>query len=96
MVVVPFGSCTDMKGQITECHFLKVNYEALVDWCQHTDYLRCNPKFFGASRFDCAFIQTTNKIIFGRLLFVFECTLDNTVLSLALIHLFDAPTGMHI
>lgn len=96
MVVVPFGSCTDMKGQITECHFLKVNYESLVDWCQHTDYLRCNPKFFGASRFDCAFIQTTNKIIFGRLLFVFECTLDNTVLSLALIHLFDAPTGMHI
>ncbi|KAG2368973.1 hypothetical protein BDR07DRAFT_1229516, partial [Suillus spraguei] len=75
---------------------LKVNYESLVDWCQHTDYLRCNPKFFGASCFDCVFIQTTDKIIFSHLLFVFECTLEDTVLSLALIHPFDAPTGMHI
>ncbi|KAG1888651.1 hypothetical protein F4604DRAFT_1889529 [Suillus subluteus] len=60
------------NDKITKCHFLKVNYESLVDWRQHTDYLQCNPKFFGAPRFDCVFIQMTNKIIFGRLLFVFE------------------------
>ncbi|KAG1850262.1 hypothetical protein C8R48DRAFT_778238 [Suillus tomentosus] len=95
---LPGGKRVQLKtnDKITECHFLKVNYESLVDWRQHTDYLQCNPKFFGASRFDCAFIQTTDTIIFGRLLFVFKCTLDNTVLSLALIHPFDAPTGMHI
>ncbi|KAG1886830.1 uncharacterized protein F5891DRAFT_1132413 [Suillus fuscotomentosus] len=95
---LPGGKRVQLKtnDKITECRFLKVNYESLVDWRQHTDYLRCNPKFFGASRFDCAFIQTTDKIIFGRLLFVFECTLDNTVLSLALIHPFDAPTGVCI
>ncbi|KAG2108167.1 uncharacterized protein F5147DRAFT_745794 [Suillus discolor] len=84
------------SDKITECRFLKVNYESLVDWCQHTDYLRCNPKFFGAPRFDCVFIQTTDKIIFGHLLFVFECTVEDRVFSLALIHSFDAPTGVCI
>ncbi|KAG1861504.1 hypothetical protein DFJ58DRAFT_715418 [Suillus subalutaceus] len=97
-VPLPGGKWVRLKpnNKITECHFLKVNYESLVDWRQHTDYLRCNPKFFGAPCFDCVFIQTTNKIIFGRLLFVFECTVGDTVLSLALIHPFDAPTGVHI
>ncbi|KAG1881469.1 hypothetical protein C8R48DRAFT_744221 [Suillus tomentosus] len=84
------------NDKITECRFLKVNYESLVDWRQHTDFLRCNPKFFGAPHFDCVFVQTTDKIIFSRLLFVFECTLEDTALSLALIHPFDAPTGVRI
>ncbi|KAG2345453.1 hypothetical protein BDR05DRAFT_880231, partial [Suillus weaverae] len=79
------------KGRITECCFLKVNYESLVDWHQCTNYLCCNPKFFGALHFDCVFIQMTNKIILGCLLFVFECTVGDTVLSLTLIHPFDAP-----
>ena len=66
-----------------------------MDWRQCTNYLRCNPKFFGALRFDCVLIQTTDKIIFGRLLFIFECTVGDVVLSLTLIHPFDAPTGVH-
>ncbi|KAG0696460.1 hypothetical protein DFH29DRAFT_984607 [Suillus ampliporus] len=82
------------SNKITECCFLKVNYESLVDWHQCTNYLRCNPKFFGAPCFDCVLIQTTDKIIFGHLLFIFECTVGDVVLSLALIHPFDAPTGV--
>ncbi|KAG2090404.1 uncharacterized protein F5147DRAFT_748245 [Suillus discolor] len=97
-VPLPGGKRVQLKanGKITGCRFLKVNYESLVDWRQHTDFLRCNPKFFGTPRFDCVFVQTTDKIIFGRLLFVFECTLEDTALSLALIHPFDAPTGVRI
>jgi hypothetical protein len=52
--------------------------------------------FFGAPRFDCVFIETTEKVILGQLLFLFECTVGNTVLSLALIHPFDAPTGVRL
>lgn len=86
---------TDMVKQvITECCFLKVNYEFMVDWWQHTDYLRCNPKFYGTPHFDCVFIQMTDKVIFGRLLFLFECAVGDITLSSALIHPFDALTGI--
>ncbi|KAG1899551.1 uncharacterized protein F5891DRAFT_981076 [Suillus fuscotomentosus] len=36
--------------------------------------------------------KMTDNIIFGHLLFVFECTVEDTVFSLTLIHSFDAPT----
>lgn len=81
------------RKQITECRFLQVNYESRVDWQQHTDYLRCNPQFFNAPRFDCVFIQTNNNIILGRLVFLFECAVGNDLFPLALTHPFDAPTG---
>lgn len=96
---VQFGSMlryTDIVKQITECRFLKVNYESFVDWRLHTDYLRCSPKFFNTARFDCVFIQTEAKVIFGRLLFLFECVVGDITLSLALIHPFDAPTGVRL
>ncbi|KAG0707969.1 hypothetical protein DFH29DRAFT_979579 [Suillus ampliporus] len=84
----------DSVENITEFRFLKVNYESMVDWRQHTDYLRCSPQFFGAPRFNCVFIQMTpKKVIFGRLLFVFECTVGKHTFPLALMHPFDAPTG---
>lgn len=52
--------------QVTECRFLRVNYKAMVDWRQHTDYLRCSPRLFGVPRFDCVFIQMTQeKVILG-------------------------------
>jgi hypothetical protein len=87
---------TDIVKQITKCHFLKVNYESFVDWRLHTDYLRCSPKFFNAARFDCVFIQTEAKVIFSCLLFLFECVVGDVTLSLALIHPFDAPTGVRL
>ncbi|KAG2101790.1 hypothetical protein BD769DRAFT_1697154 [Suillus cothurnatus] len=81
---------------VTECRFLRVNYKSLVDWRQYTDYLRCNPQFFGAPRFDCVFIQTQQSIIIGRLVFVFECAVGNDLFPIALIHPFDAPTGLRL
>ncbi|KAG1908935.1 uncharacterized protein F5891DRAFT_974216 [Suillus fuscotomentosus] len=57
------------------------------------DYLWCNPLFFGSPRFDCVFIwQTEDKVILGRLLFLFECLIGDRNFPLALIHPFDAPT----
>ncbi|KAG0699084.1 hypothetical protein DFH29DRAFT_983675 [Suillus ampliporus] len=70
---------------VTECRFLRVNYKSLVDWRQYTDYLRCNPQFFGAP-----------IIIIGRLVFVFECAVGNDLFPIALIHPFDAPTGLRL
>ncbi|KAG0691763.1 hypothetical protein DFH29DRAFT_986140 [Suillus ampliporus] len=81
---------------VTECRFLRVNYELLVDWRQYTDYLRCNPQFFGAPRFDCVFIRTQQSIIIGRLVFVFECAVGNNLFPIALIHPLDAPTGLRL
>jgi hypothetical protein len=73
-----------------------VNYKSLVDWRQYTDYLQCNPQFFSAPHFDCVFIQTQQSIIIGHLVFVFECTVWNDLFPIALIHPFDAPTGLQL
>ncbi|KAG1888602.1 hypothetical protein F4604DRAFT_1877195 [Suillus subluteus] len=54
------------------------------------------PKFYGCPCFDCVFIQTTDKVIFSRLLFLFECVVGDITLSLALVHPFDAPTGVRL
>ncbi|KAG1898719.1 uncharacterized protein F5891DRAFT_1129341 [Suillus fuscotomentosus] len=81
---------------ITTCRLLHVNYESMVDWQQYTDYLRCNPKFFNAPRFDCVFIQTNQKVIFGHLLLLFECPVGDNVFPLALIHPYDAPIGVQL
>ncbi|KAG1860911.1 hypothetical protein F4604DRAFT_1893733 [Suillus subluteus] len=85
---LPGGKRVQLRAsdKITECRFLKVNYESMVD---------C-PKFFNTARFDCVFIQTKDKVIFGRLLFLFECVVGDITLSLALIHPFDAPTGVQL
>ncbi|KAG1779158.1 hypothetical protein EV702DRAFT_1178670 [Suillus placidus] len=86
--------CLQATDEITEFRFLKVNYESMVDWRQHTDYLCCSPHFFGAPYFDCVFIQmATKKVIFGRLIFLFECIVGKHTFLLALVHPFDAPTG---
>ncbi|KAG1907618.1 uncharacterized protein F5891DRAFT_938880, partial [Suillus fuscotomentosus] len=72
------------NDMITECRFLRVNYESLVDWRQYTDYLRCNPQFFNAPRFDCVIIWTNDNIILGCLAFLFECAVGNDLFPLAL------------
>ncbi|KAG2050505.1 hypothetical protein BDR06DRAFT_1064545 [Suillus hirtellus] len=69
---------SDKIGHITECHFLKVDYESF---------------FFNAVCFNCVFIQTEANVIFGCLLFLFECVVGDITHSLALIHPFDAPTA---
>jgi len=87
------------RHKVTECRFLRVNYESMVDWRLHTDYLRCSPQFFGTPRFDCVFIQMTDeKVILGRLLFLFECPVGSHTFPgpLALVHPFDAATGVRL
>ena len=76
-----------------ECHALKVNFNSYADWQQRTDILQCNPNFRGNARFDCAIVQTTNGFIFAKLVFLFECTIEDTPYSFALIHPYDAAIG---
>lgn len=92
----PYYQADSDANEITEYRFLRVNFESLVDWQQHTDYLRCNPSFHNAPRFDCVFIHTNEKVIVGRLLFIFECPVGKDLYPLALIHPFDAPTGTRL
>ncbi|KAG6325743.1 hypothetical protein ID866_13345, partial [Astraeus odoratus] len=84
--------------QIQEYRFVKVNYESVVDWTLATDYLRCSPSFHGVERYDCALIHTVDKnqvkkYIFVQLLFIFQYTVGNHTLDLALVQPLDAPTG---
>ncbi|KAG1823449.1 uncharacterized protein BJ212DRAFT_1566538 [Suillus subaureus] len=80
---------------ITEHRFIRINYELMVNWHQNTDYLHSNPHFFGSPHFDCIFIRLTeNKVIFGQLVFCFECLVGNNTFPLALVHPFDVPTGL--
>ncbi|KAG1733838.1 hypothetical protein EDB19DRAFT_1896555 [Suillus lakei] len=96
-IPLPEGKHIHLRGtdKITEYRFIHINYESMVDWRQHTDYLRSNPCFFGSPRFDCVFIRLTeNKVILGRLVFCFECLVGNNTFPLALVHPFDVPTGL--
>ncbi|KAG1849526.1 hypothetical protein F4604DRAFT_1883786 [Suillus subluteus] len=96
-IPLPEGKHIHLRGtyEITEHRFIRINYESMVDWRQHTDYLRCNPLFFGSPCFDCIFIrQTENKVVLGQLIFCFECLVRDHRFPLALIHPFDAPTGL--
>ncbi|KAG1730467.1 hypothetical protein EDB19DRAFT_1897064 [Suillus lakei] len=64
--------------QIHEHHYLKVNYESMVDWKQVTDHLWCNLRFHGLPWFDHALIQlTAEETIFTRLVFLFRCCISN-------------------
>ncbi|KAG1813563.1 uncharacterized protein BJ212DRAFT_1447796 [Suillus subaureus] len=91
-IPLPEGKCIHLQGtdEITEHHFIRINYESMVDWRQNTDYLCSNPHFFGSPCFNCVFIRLTeNKVIFGWLVFCFECLVGNNTFPLALVHPFD-------
>jgi hypothetical protein len=60
---------------------------------RNVDLLRCNPNFYGCPRYDCVIVKTVGGHIFARLVFIFECKLDGTVYSFALIHPFDDAVG---
>ncbi|KAG1846280.1 hypothetical protein F4604DRAFT_1884179 [Suillus subluteus] len=81
-------------NKITEYKYLQVNYESMVDWRQCKDLLQCNPEFFGSPRYDCVMVQTDNQPFFARLIFMFGCSIGETNLSLALIHLYDVGIGV--
>ncbi|KAG1724292.1 uncharacterized protein EDB91DRAFT_1062912 [Suillus paluster] len=69
--------CLQSDHTVTECQFLQVNYESMVDWQQYMDYLWCNPWFFNAPWFDYVFIQSKKEVIIGPLVLLFECPVGN-------------------
>ncbi|KAI6010037.1 hypothetical protein BKA83DRAFT_4467647 [Pisolithus microcarpus] len=76
------------NAEIMEYKYIKVNFESVVDWCQYTDHLWCNPNFHGRSRYDCVLIKTQQQDIFGQLIFMFQCVVGEETFPLALdIHL---------
>jgi len=82
-----------MHRQVTEHCFLKVQFESTVTWQLLSDYLRCTPQFHGVPRYDCVIIRTVDRVIFGRLLFIFTIVEGSTTYPLALIHPYDAASG---
>lgn len=66
-----------------------------MTWCTLTDYLRCNPNFYGHPRYDSVVLDTGNDtVIFGKLLHVFICSIGQRLEPIALVWPFDAPIGM--
>lgn len=72
---------------------MKVKYTSAVSWDTATDYLRCNPRFHGRPRYDGVIVNIGNKIIFAKLVFIFECRFEEVVEPLALVLPLDVPTG---
>ncbi|KIM63297.1 hypothetical protein SCLCIDRAFT_24432 [Scleroderma citrinum Foug A] len=89
---LPQGRPIQFKGDDTviEYCYVKVNFESKVDWCQYTDYLHCSPSFHGQARHDCAIFRTQQHDIFGRIVFLFTCSIDKEKFPLALVHPYDA------
>ncbi|EKM49412.1 uncharacterized protein PHACADRAFT_33470 [Phanerochaete carnosa HHB-10118-sp] len=85
------------SDSITECRFLKVDYESAVTWCTLTDYLRCNPNFYGHPRYDGVILDIGNDtVIFGKLLHAFICQIGQDLEPIALVWPLDAPVGVHL
>ncbi|KAL4069123.1 hypothetical protein J3A83DRAFT_4359154 [Scleroderma citrinum] len=64
--------------KMCEYHYLKVNYESWVDWMMATNYIQCNPEFYGAPNYNCAYIQLTSmQTAFVHLVSLFTCQIDN-------------------
>ena len=82
--------------QITEYRFLKVKYESKVTWRVAEDYLRCTPHFGNSQepRHDCVMVRTAEKVIFASLIFLFAYEIGDQQHLFALVHAYDAPTGL--
>lgn len=61
----------------------------MADWRQDTDILRCNSKFYGHPRYDCAMFSATPSPFFGCLMPMFTCVVGSWIESIALIQSFD-------
>jgi hypothetical protein len=69
-----------------------VEYESVVDWQPHVDYLRCNPKFHGNSRYDFVIVNLLDARVFARLACIFVCRVGGRSYRLALIKRLDKST----
>jgi hypothetical protein len=77
---------------VTEYRYLKVTYRCISDWQLKTDYLRCNPNFYGSPRYDCVLVQCDPDPYFARLVCLFTCTVNNQEYPLALIQPYSPAT----
>ncbi|EPS96046.1 hypothetical protein FOMPIDRAFT_1131204 [Fomitopsis schrenkii] len=77
------------KDQIVEYRFLKVNYQSQETWKQATDYLRCNPLFYGQPRFDHVMLGVEDGEIFSKLLFVFSILLEGVCHPIIMVRPLD-------
>ncbi|KAF9464619.1 hypothetical protein BDZ94DRAFT_1353444 [Collybia nuda] len=74
---------------ITEYRYLKVKYTCTSDWKMKTDYLRCNPNFFGHPRYDYVLVSSAEPY-FARLVCIFTCTIGGQDYPIALIQPFSS------
>ena len=67
-----------------------------MTWRLVEDYLRCTPNFGKNQqpRHDCVIVRTQNNPIFACLVFAFSFQVEDQQHLFALIHAYDAPTGM--
>ncbi|KAG6377902.1 hypothetical protein JVT61DRAFT_14691 [Boletus reticuloceps] len=94
-IPLPGGKRIHLKStdEIIESRFLRVHYESLVDWKQHTDYLRCSPLFYNHPRYDCVIVHIQDGFIFARLVFMFTCNIEGNTYPLGLIQPYDVGIG---
>ncbi|KIJ98243.1 hypothetical protein K443DRAFT_133505 [Laccaria amethystina LaAM-08-1] len=81
---------------LTEYRYLKLKYESKITWRLVEDYLRCTPNFGKDQqpRHDCVIVRTQKDPIFACLVFAFSFQVGDQQHLFALIHAYDAPTGM--
>jgi hypothetical protein len=73
---------------------LTIFYRSLDDWSDEKDLLRCNPDFFGHTRYDGAMVLTATGHIFVQLIYIFEISANNKIYPFALVQPMDAPVGV--
>nr|GAT48876.1 predicted protein [Mycena chlorophos] len=91
---LPGGQRIDLtpSDSIIPYQYLRIFYESVDDWSDKTDYLRCNPNFYGESRYDCALIRRTqDEESFVRLRYLFRIKIGTKTYPLALVQRMERP-----
>ncbi|EPT01467.1 hypothetical protein FOMPIDRAFT_1120536, partial [Fomitopsis schrenkii] len=83
------------RDQVVEYRFLKVNYQSQETWKQTTDYLRCNPLFYGQPRYDHVILAMEDGEIFSRLVFIFSIMLGGVCHPMILVTPLDGEVMLH-
>ncbi|KAJ3834010.1 hypothetical protein F5878DRAFT_697660 [Lentinula raphanica] len=74
-----------VDSMVVPFQFLKVNYESLETWHIATDFLRCNPAFFGKPRYDSIVFNAGGRPVFAQLRYLFLCTVADVAYPIALV-----------
>ena len=71
--------------------YLKVNYKSVVDWRTYTDYLHCNPSFFGHEH---ALVEEGGHHFFVHFLQFFQVSVGTQLHPLAYVETYCRPPGI--